>query len=64
MTGGLFVGQSAADLCSVCTSMAPRTSGCHPKLSLKSYNQQSPFTPARGLVSATFATSFTIGAQH
>ncbi len=64
MTGGLFVGQSSADLCSVCASLSPRDSGCHPKPSRQSYNQRSPFTPARGLVSATFATSFTIGAQH
>ena len=35
--------------------------GCAPKVTRQSYNQVSPFTPARGLVSAAFAIMFTPG---
>ena len=36
-------------------------SGCAPKLTPHSYNKMSPFTPALGLLSSTFAIKFTPG---
>jgi hypothetical protein len=42
----------------------PPSTACHPKLSVQSYNRFAPFTPAVGLVSATFATSFTPGPEQ
>ena len=36
-------------------------SGCAPKLTPHSYNKQSPFTPAWGLVSSTFALKWVWG---
>lgn len=38
--------------------------GCHPKLSVQSYQQVSPFNASVGLMSATFALAFTPGPEH
>ena len=40
---------------------ARRSPGCAPKVTRQSYNQASPFTPAVGLVSSTFAIAFSPG---
>jgi hypothetical protein len=59
----------SAELCSnlpasnsntVSTVLAAST-GCHPKLSIQSYEKASPFGPSIGLQSSVFALDFTSG---
>ncbi|EFJ47178.1 hypothetical protein VOLCADRAFT_92358 [Volvox carteri f. nagariensis] len=59
--GGLLVGQSSNDVCSACTKRGDP--GCHPKMSLQSFNQYDPFTPAVGLQSSQFALGFAVGPE-
>lgn len=59
MVGGVFVGESSPEMCSMCISLTDV--GCHPKLSIFSYNQDMPFTPVVGLLSSTFGMEFSQG---
>ncbi|GFR40478.1 hypothetical protein Agub_g1045 [Astrephomene gubernaculifera] len=60
--GGLLAGQSSPDVCSACATLSDV--GCHKKLSLMSYNQDTPFTPAVGLQSAQFNLFFADGPER
>ncbi|GIL42086.1 hypothetical protein Vafri_130 [Volvox africanus] len=58
--GGLLVGRSSHDVCALCT--APSDAGCHQRLVAGvSYNRELPYSPALGLVAATFAQGFSMG---
>jgi hypothetical protein len=65
VNGGLIIGQSDPYVCTLCVSRqdgGAMDPGCHPKLVKTSYNKNSPFGPARGMVAATFATAWVPGA--
>ncbi|EFJ47175.1 hypothetical protein VOLCADRAFT_92352 [Volvox carteri f. nagariensis] len=59
--GGLIAGQSSDDVCSVCTTLSDP--GCHPKMSIQSFNQYEPFSPAVGLQASQFAINFYDGPE-
>ncbi|KAG2448780.1 hypothetical protein HYH02_006132 [Chlamydomonas schloesseri] len=62
MFDSIIAGRTHPEVCSMCETAGQP--GCHAKLSVQSYNRFNPFTPAMGLVSATFATEFTIGPEQ
>ncbi|KXZ47884.1 hypothetical protein GPECTOR_32g497 [Gonium pectorale] len=59
MVDGLVAGRTHPEVCGMCATLSDP--GCHPKLSLQSYNMYEPFTPAIGLLSSSFGTEFTKG---
>ncbi|KXZ47882.1 hypothetical protein GPECTOR_32g495 [Gonium pectorale] len=61
MVDGLVAGRTHPEVCGMCARVSDR--GRHPKLSVKSYNRQDPFTPAVGLLSSSFAMEFTKGPE-
>ena len=64
LSGGLIVGQSDPYVCGLCVNRrdgGAMDPGCAPKMVMKGNNKNSPFTPARGLVSSVFATAFVPG---
>ncbi|KXZ47880.1 hypothetical protein GPECTOR_32g493 [Gonium pectorale] len=61
MVDGLVAGRTHPEVCGMCATLSDP--GCHPKLSLQSYNRFQPFTPAIGLLSSSFGTEFTKGPE-
>lgn len=61
MFDSIIAGRTHPEVCALCEQQGQP--GCHPKLSVQSYNSWNPFTPSVGLVSATFATEFTPGPE-
>ena len=60
--GGLLAGQTSGNKCTSCERLTD--SGCHQKLSTKSFNTDSSmFTPSIGLQATIFATSFPTGPE-
>ncbi|GIL53447.1 hypothetical protein Vafri_9024 [Volvox africanus] len=59
--GGLIAGQSSNDVCTACSTLSDP--GCHPKLSVQSFNQYEPFTPAMGLQASQFAIAYKDGPE-
>ncbi len=67
ITNFTSVGMSGPDVCSLCQRRVDSSNldpGCHPKLARTSYNQQSPFTPATGMLGSVFALMFTPGPER
>ncbi|KAG2432951.1 hypothetical protein HXX76_008679 [Chlamydomonas incerta] len=62
MFDSIIAGRTNPEVCAMCEQQGQP--GCHPKLSVQSYNSWNPFTPSVGLVSATFATEFTPGPEQ
>jgi hypothetical protein len=65
LNGGLIIGQSDPYMCGLCVNRregGTMDPGCAPKMVPRGNNKNSPFTPARGLVSSVFATAFVPGA--
>lgn len=64
-----FIGISGPESCSICNGTIPMSVGttsdttCHLKLSRQSYNRDTPYSPAVGLASSTFALLISPGPE-
>eukprot|EP00798_Chlamydomonas_sp_ICE-L_P008885 gene8886-3764_t len=59
--GGVFAGQTGPEVCAMCIKKSDP--GCAPKVSSKSYNQETPFGASVAFGGAAFAQSFASGPE-
>ncbi|PNH07881.1 Fibrocystin-L [Tetrabaena socialis] len=65
LVDSIVAGRTHPEVCGLCaTNAGVGDPGCHPKLSIQSYNKAPPFSPSVGLVSSVFAVEFTKGPEH
>ncbi|PNH07097.1 Fibrocystin-L [Tetrabaena socialis] len=65
LVDSIVAGRTHPEVCGLCASNeGVGDPGCHPKLSVQSFNKVPPFSPSVGLVSSTFAIEFTKGPEQ